>query len=133
MEIDDFVLLPRPGEPKWPAEELPEYLDDIDELVTELSSQLWPINRFIHDNPELGYHETQAHDTLVRFMKSKPGWKVTPSAFGIETAWQAVYDTERPGPVVNFNAEMGKQLQLSLNPYKLSSSTCYLHSKLILQ
>lgn len=109
MEIDDFVLIPRPGEPKWPAEELPEYLDDIDELITELSYQLWPINRFIHDNPELGYHETQAHDTLVRFMKSKPGWKVTPSAFGIETAWQAVYDTGRPGPVVNFNAEMGEQ------------------------
>ncbi|KAM7183182.1 peptidase M20 [Naviculisporaceae sp. PSN 640] len=39
-------------------------------------------------------------------MQSRPGWKVTRSAYGIKTAWTAVYDSGRPGPVVSFNAEM---------------------------
>ncbi|PNP42297.1 hypothetical protein TGAMA5MH_05979 [Trichoderma gamsii] len=39
-------------------------------------------------------------------MKSQSGWVVTPSAYGMETAWVAVFDTGKRGPVVSFNAEM---------------------------
>nr|UWK21992.1 peptidase m20 domain protein [Trichoderma rodmanii] len=34
------------------------------------------------------------------------GRAVTPSAYGMDTAWVAVYDIGRRGPVVSFNAEM---------------------------
>ncbi|KAI5926295.1 hypothetical protein F4810DRAFT_656304 [Camillea tinctor] len=84
----------------------PKYLRDISTFVDSISDELWPINKKIHDNPELGYKEFIAHATLTNFMKSKPGWKVTPSAYGMETAWVAVFDSGVKGPVVSFNAEM---------------------------
>jgi amidohydrolase len=84
----------------------PAYLHDIDQFVDALEPALWPLNCFIHDNPELGYAEYKAHDALTSFMSAQGGWRVTRSAYGMDTAWSAVYDTGRPGPVVSFNAEM---------------------------
>lgn len=89
----------------------PSYLRDISSYVDNIADSLWPVNKTIHDNPELGYEERIAHDTLVRFMRSQGGWKVTPSAYGLETAWIAVHDTGRKGPVVSFNVEMGMKTQ----------------------
>lgn len=85
----------------------PAYLSDIDPFVDSIANDLWPVNKAIHDNPELGYREYFAHKTLTKCMRSRAGWKVTPSAYGLETAWIAVYDSGRKGPVVSFNAEMG--------------------------
>lgn len=97
----------------------PPYLRDISSYVDNIADSLWPVNKTIHDNPELGYKERIAHDTLVRFMRSQGGWKVTPSAYGLETAWIAVHDTGRRGPVVSFNIEMGMKTQASLQtPWK---------------
>lgn len=89
----------------------PPYLREISSYVDNIADSLWPVNKTIHDNPELGYEERIAHDTLVRFMRSRGGWKVTPSAYGLETAWIAVHDTGRKGPVVSFNVEMGMKTQ----------------------
>jgi metal-dependent amidase/aminoacylase/carboxypeptidase family protein len=61
----------------------------------------------IHNNPELCYEEIVAHETLTTFLKSKAGWTVTPSAYGITTAFATEYNTGKPGPVVSFNAEYG--------------------------
>lgn len=93
----------------------PPYLRDISSYVDNIADSLWPVNKTIHDNPELGYQERIAHDTLVRFMRSRGGWKVTPSAYGLETAWIAVHDTGRKGPVVSFNVEMGMKTQASFS------------------
>ncbi|KAI5370007.1 Putative peptidase M20, xaa-Arg dipeptidase, bacterial exopeptidase dimerization [Septoria linicola] len=38
-------------------------------------------------------------------MEQQPGWHVTRSAYQIDTAFVAVFDSGRPGPVVSFNAE----------------------------
>lgn len=73
----------------------------------EVAPLLWPVNQRIHDNPELGYHEIIAHDALTDFLDNGWGWEVTRSAYGLETAWVAVFDSGRKGPVVSFNAEMG--------------------------
>ncbi|KAG8157569.1 hypothetical protein KVR01_012611 [Diaporthe batatas] len=102
MDLDgDWIIVPRHvDEPE------PPYLGDISSYVDSIAESLWPVNKTIHDNPELGYEEHIAHDTLVEFVKSQGGWKVTPSAYGIETAWVAVHDTGREGPVVSFNVEM---------------------------
>ncbi|KAK2037910.1 hypothetical protein LZ31DRAFT_560061 [Colletotrichum somersetense] len=108
-DADDFVLVShadaRPLPPAGPSSS-PEYLDEISAVVDDLAESLWPINKTIHDNPELGYHEVVAHNALTAFMRTRPGWKVTPSAYGMETAWVAVWDSGRKGPVVSFNAEM---------------------------
>ncbi|KAL7784080.1 hypothetical protein V8C37DRAFT_396418 [Trichoderma ceciliae] len=85
--------------------ELP-YLDSISQAVNNLSEVFWPINKRIHDNPERGFKEFIAHDALTKLMKCQSGWAVTPSAYGMDTAWVAVFDTGRRGPVVSFNAEM---------------------------
>lgn len=84
------------------------YLEKISAYVDSLADALWPVNKTIHDNPELGYQEFIAHDALTKFMQSREGWKVQPSAYGMDTAWVAVYDSGKKGPVVSFNAEMGK-------------------------
>ncbi|KAK2736941.1 peptidase M20 (amidohydrolase) [Colletotrichum kahawae] len=106
---DDFVFIShsdcKPSTTTNPAS-FSTPLDEISAIVESFAEDLWPVNKKIHDNPELGYKEFIAHDTLTAFMRSRPGWKVTPSAYGMETAWVAVYDTGRKGPVISFNAEM---------------------------
>ncbi|KAH8883739.1 hypothetical protein GQ53DRAFT_663276 [Thozetella sp. PMI_491] len=84
----------------------PLYLDEISEDVEGIAGSLWPINKRIYDNPELGYEEFVAHAALASFMKAQKGWETTPSAYGMATAWVSVYDTDKRGPVVSFNVEM---------------------------
>ncbi|KAI0506457.1 hypothetical protein F5B22DRAFT_448674 [Xylaria bambusicola] len=82
------------------------HLHEISDFVNHIEDKLWDVNRTIHDNPELGYEEFIAHKTLTKFMSSQSGWKVTPSAYGLATAWVAVFDSGKKGPVVSFNVEM---------------------------
>ncbi|KAM0473015.1 hypothetical protein ACHAPX_008378 [Trichoderma viride] len=103
-EDDGFILVPHSGYSIDRRE--PQSLDPISQAVDSLLEEFWPINKKIHDNPERGFKEFIAHDVLTRFMKSQSGWVVTPSAYGMETAWVAVFDTGKRGPVVSFNAEM---------------------------
>lgn len=119
LDSDDFVLVdyedaglapPRlhhdtavPG-----LDSAPKHLADISEFLDGLSDALWGVNKKIHDHPELGFKEYIAHDTLTSLMRGRGGWTVTPSAYGMETAWVAVWDSRKKGPVVSFNAEMGK-------------------------
>ncbi|KAJ3492856.1 hypothetical protein NLG97_g5105 [Lecanicillium saksenae] len=103
---EDYVFVDRPDDSLAKSQPLTGHLADIDHFINELESALWPLNCFIHNNPELGYKEFKTHDALTNFMKSRKGWAVQRSAYGMETAWEAVFDTGRPGPVVSFNAEM---------------------------
>jgi hypothetical protein len=84
------------------------YLSRISEAIEKLRVDLWPLNKYIHENPELAFEEHKAHEALTNFMQSYEGWRVTKSAYGISTAWEAVYDGGKAGPLVSFNAEMGK-------------------------
>lgn len=99
---DDWVLV----SPDSPAG--PDYLGEIGSYIDTIADSLWPINEKIHDNPELGYKEYIAHEALTSFLKKQDGWKVTPSAYDMETAFVAVFDSGKKGPVVSFNAEMGR-------------------------
>ncbi|KAK3315927.1 hypothetical protein B0H66DRAFT_624747 [Apodospora peruviana] len=87
--------------PKLPP---PVYLTEISTYIDNLTTSLWPINKTIHDNPELGFDEVIAHETLTAFMETQPGWTVTRSAYGMTTAFVAIYGSG--SPVVSFNAEM---------------------------
>lgn len=106
--IDDFVIINHEDTYEVTDDAPPSSLDDISLAVDNLTDVLWPVNKKIHDNPETGFKEFIAHETLTTFMKSRPGWKVTPSAYGMATAWVAVFDTGRKGPVVSYNVEMGR-------------------------
>ncbi|KAG5953605.1 hypothetical protein E4U53_004561 [Claviceps sorghi] len=111
---DEFVLVPKVHGPCDEDESSyrNELLHDIDCFVDELSSALWPLNCFLHANPETAYREHKAHDALTNFMKQRKDWKVTCSAYGMETAWVAEFDSGQPGPAVSFNAEMDALPQL---------------------
>lgn len=93
--------------PRVTTDLVPPCLANISLYIDTIADSLWPVNKKIHDNPELNYKEFIAHETLTTFMRTQPGWQVTPSAYGLETAWIAGYDSGREGPVVSFNAEMG--------------------------
>ncbi|KAG4444122.1 hypothetical protein IFR05_000351 [Cadophora sp. M221] len=82
-----------------------KYLEFVSTYIDSISETLRPVNLKIHDNPELNYEEFIAHETLTNFMRSRKGWKVTPSAYGIPTAFIAEYDSGKKGPVISFNAE----------------------------
>ncbi|KAL6874785.1 hypothetical protein J3F83DRAFT_728669 [Trichoderma novae-zelandiae] len=112
-EVDGFVLIPRtikdahkPHDERSSDADSLRYLDDISQAVDSLAEPFWPTNKKIHDNPERGFSEFIAHDALTGFMRCQRGWAVTPAAYGMDTAWLAVFDSGRRGPVVSFNAEM---------------------------
>lgn len=92
----------------------PQFLRDIESAADRIAESFWTVNKTIHDNPELGYKEVIAHDALTSFMELQAGWKVQRSAYGISTAWVAVYDTGVAGPVVSYNAEFGELMSSSL-------------------
>jgi metal-dependent amidase/aminoacylase/carboxypeptidase family protein len=81
------------------------YLADISKHVEHLGRDLRQVSLKIHDDPELQYREVHAHRVLTQYLRRQKGWKVTPSAYGILTAFVAVFDSGKPGPVVSFNAE----------------------------
>lgn len=104
---DDYVIISH-GDAHLRADPEPTYLGDISSYIDSIAESLWPVNKKIHDHPELNYKEYIAHEALVKLMQSQEGWKVSPSIYGLETAWMAVYDSGRKGPVVSFNVEMGE-------------------------
>ncbi|KAK5662672.1 hypothetical protein OQA88_8588 [Cercophora sp. LCS_1] len=111
MEDDGYVLVPREDETPIPTlaqyQSPPEYLSEISTTIDALADPLWPLNTFIHANPELAYQEHKAHDALTSFLRTQPGWAVTPSAHAIPTAWIATFSASpKPGPTVSFNIEM---------------------------
>lgn len=103
--VDDFVMVEAEDAGVHHDHGTPSYLTSISEIVDNLSSTLRSISLKVHDNPELGYKEYIAHDTLTTFFSSQPGWKVTPHAYNIPTAFIATYSSTHTGPVVSFNAE----------------------------
>ncbi|KAK8159430.1 hypothetical protein IWX90DRAFT_390348 [Phyllosticta citrichinensis] len=108
MEDDDWVLVSSPSAPTTQPDPntTPEYLDDISAFVDDLADALWPVNKTIHDHPELGFKEKIAAEALTSFLKTRPGWSVKLNVYGMETAWVAVWDSGKKGTVVSFNAEM---------------------------
>ncbi|ORY62430.1 uncharacterized protein BCR38DRAFT_458942 [Pseudomassariella vexata] len=106
MLVEDFILVTHESSSASESDAEPKYLGDINDYVDSIAGELWPVNKKIHDNPELGFEEFIAHKTLTEFYKRRPEWKVTPSAYGMETAWVAEYDSGKKGPVISFNVEM---------------------------
>lgn len=67
------------------------------ELIDDLEEELLHVSHAIHENPELGYEEFQAHEILTNSLISH-GLKTEKSAYGIETAFEAKAGSS--GPVI---------------------------------
>ncbi|GES84831.1 putative amidohydrolase [Rhizophagus clarus] len=84
---------------------LNEYEDTAIKAIDEKSEELRSISLQIHENPELGGEEEFAHNLLVTYLKDQ-GFDVTPSAYGIKTAFVAEFSSKGgKGRVVSFNSE----------------------------
>lgn len=62
------------------------------------------ISAHIFSCPELAFHEFEAQKTLCDLLE-KHGFSVTRGCGSLETAFTAVYDSEKPGPAFAFMAE----------------------------
>lgn len=98
-----------------------DYMSLISAHIDSLSPSLRNLSLTIHDNPEVRNKEFIAHDAITKFINDQrergQEWEVTPSAYGIGTAFVAVFDSGRPGAVVGFNAEYGELDLLILDGY----------------
>jgi amidohydrolase len=59
---------------------------------------------YLHDHPEVGWHETQAASRLTDFLAER-GFAVERGVAGFSTAFRAVRRSSRPGPMIAFLAE----------------------------
>lgn len=99
------------GNPSFPASPK-DHIPLITHTIASLTPSLRSLSLAIHDDPELRYKEVHAHELLTEFMRKQreergQEWHVTPSAYGVGTAFVAVFEGEGEGPVVSFNAEYG--------------------------
>ena len=64
------------------------------------------LSKYLLDHPELGFHEYLAHDACIEFVKLHcQGWQITSKAYGLDTAWEAVYSQGEGGRKVIFCSE----------------------------
>lgn len=109
---EDFVMVETSQEASVPVVNGTNHLDFISKYTDEHSSGLRQLSLAIHDNPELGYKEHHAHKVLTEFLDEQGYWTVTRSAYEINTAFVAVYESkekagEKKPAVVSFNVEYG--------------------------
>ncbi|KAH7022013.1 metal-dependent amidase/aminoacylase/carboxypeptidase [Ilyonectria destructans] len=75
----------------------------IDQSLDKLSPLLHQnINKFLHANPETGYQEFLAHNTLTGYLEDQ-GFKVKKQTYGLETSFEA--EIGEGGRLVVFCAE----------------------------
>ncbi|KAI0029188.1 hypothetical protein K488DRAFT_56990, partial [Vararia minispora EC-137] len=83
----------------------PEVLATIEECLDSLDDDLRKLSLKIHDNPQLNFEETIAHDALTAFM-AKHGFTVTKSYLGLQTAFRAEFANGDGGRTLGVNSEM---------------------------
>lgn len=91
---DDFIMVEH-------EEAENPYLNSISSYIDGIHDELRKVSLEIHGHPELQYKEFRAHKVLTEYLGTKSGWKVTPSAYDIQTAFVAVYDSGKKGPVAS--------------------------------
>ena len=75
-------------------------------MKDEQISALKELSKFLLDNPELAFREYRAHDACIELLRKHcPGWKITPRAYDLDTAWEAVYTQGEAGRRIVFCSE----------------------------
>lgn len=81
-----------------------DYKNDICITIENLKSEILDISHKIHDNPETGLEERFACKLLTQSLSSH-GFKVDCGIGGLETAFSAVYASNKEGPRIAILAE----------------------------
>ena len=81
------------------------------------------LSKYLLDNPELAFKEHLAHNACIDFLRTHClDWTITPNAYNLETAWEAVYTQGKGGRRIVFCSEydalpdVGHACILSLSP-----------------
>jgi len=78
--------------------------EDILKTIKALKPRLLSVSDYIYENPELGYQEFKAKKVLVKLLQEY-GFTVQDGVGKLETAFKAVFPSNRQGPNVAFIAE----------------------------
>ncbi|WP_059104923.1 M20 family metallopeptidase [Shouchella shacheensis] len=76
----------------------------IQETIDSRKMNFYEISQYVGKNPELGHEEYLACEALTKELREN-GFNVTVGTCGLETAFEAVYDSGKPGPKIAFMAE----------------------------
>ncbi|WP_077603337.1 M20 family metallopeptidase [Oceanobacillus sojae] len=74
------------------------------EKLTDMQQQLLDISEKMYDNPELGDEEFASMELLTDLLKENQ-FQVETNIINRPTAFKAVYDSSKPGPVIAYLAE----------------------------
>jgi len=77
---------------------------EVYEKYVEIFPDIWEINRWLYNNPELPRQEHEATKKLGEFLEAQ-GFTVQYNAAGLNTAFIARYTTGEGGPKIGFLAE----------------------------
>lgn len=92
-----------------------EVADTIASHIQSLDAELRQLSLTMHANPEILWQEHKTHDLFVEYFQKQQGWKVTPHAYTLDTAWEAKFEHVPKGfrlakgqklPTVGFNSEL---------------------------
>ncbi|KAI9170902.1 Peptidase M20 domain-containing protein [Paramyrothecium foliicola] len=89
-------------------------LTNIASFLQNSSASVWPALKDIADeiyhDPEVGRDEHHAHNRVVKHFSTLGSWVVTPHAYGLETAFELIFENRPAGssssiPTIGFLAE----------------------------
>ncbi|RFU25578.1 hypothetical protein B7463_g10743, partial [Scytalidium lignicola] len=84
------------------------FLDFVSSYVDSIDETLQQMHFVSHYNLGSNFRAIVAHKALTEFMGFRKGWRVTPSAYCVDNAFIAEYDSGQKGPVISFNVEYGE-------------------------
>lgn len=78
--------------------------DDLHEYLDKIQSRLWEISDHLYHHPELGDQEFESMELLVKFLEENH-FTVEKGIVGRQTAFKAVYDSQKEGPTIAYLSE----------------------------
>ncbi|CAG9621624.1 M20 family metallopeptidase [Sutcliffiella rhizosphaerae] len=76
----------------------------MEDFLEKHKQDFFDISSYIGNNPELGHEEFQSSKILAQKL-SEHGFKVSMGTCGLPTAFEAVFESKAPGPVIGFMCE----------------------------
>lgn len=83
------------------ADFVSEYIDSVTETLQQTSF----VNNY---NLGSNFRATMSHQALTKFIGARKGWKVTPSAYDVDNAFVAEYDSGCSGTNIGIDVEYGE-------------------------
>lgn len=79
-------------------------INRVKDMIKSVGTELIELSQYIYDNPELGHEEFKACAAHVKLL-DKHEFKIEKGYMGMETAFKAVFDSGKSGPVIAYLSE----------------------------